>query len=219
MTTKTPKAPKTQRPRAKKSSSPSAPANSAEALFGSSQAPPDDCRPLCVARVGRAHGLRGDFHARGATDEAGSSLWHVERLWLRPPKTSESKPATAAPWYPASIRNRRGGNVPIMALNGVNGRDQARSILHWELWVLREDLPELKEDEFYMADLVGLDVLDADGKLIGRVDGIWDGVAHDNIVMLDTEGLELQIPFVEAHVAEVDLVEGFVKLTRRPIRA
>lgn len=162
--------------------------------------------------------MNGAFVARGFTPSVGNSLWHADRLWLCPPG-SIARTEGPERWYPAKIASRSGSGNLRLTLAEINSREQARALVHWELWLLREDFPPTDEDEFYMADLVGLDVVDPEGRPVGRVSEIWEGIHHDNLVILDLAGEELQVPFVEAHVADVNLAESKVILTGRPIRA
>lgn len=70
-----------------------------------------------------------------------------------------------------------------------------------EIHVLRDALPRLEEGSYYVADLVGLEVLDENGAAVGRVTDVLPGPAND-VLELDTG---LLLPLVEACVREVDL--------------
>lgn len=74
-------------------------------------------------------------------------------------------------------------NVIIAKIEGVNDRNSAESLRGTELFVSRDDLPELKENEYYQSDLIGFDVV-RDGKKIGVVDGFQNFGAGD-IIELD----------------------------------
>ena len=77
-----------------------------------------------------------------------------------------------------------------------------------ELYVHREELPPLEEDAYYVADLVGLDVLDENGVKVGVVHDVLPGPAND-VLELDTG---LLLPLVDACVREVDLAQRKVLL-------
>jgi len=70
-----------------------------------------------------------------------------------------------------------------------------------ELAVPRAALPELAEDAYYVADLVGLEVVDDRGARVGTVRDVLPGPAND-VLELDTG---LLLPLVEACVREIDL--------------
>jgi 16S rRNA processing protein RimM len=175
---------------------------------------------LCVpvARIGRAHGLDGSFAVRSLTPgNEPESLNSIERVWLRPPGAESAAPDS--PWFETRVITRRSGTPLRLRLHGIDDRQQARALVHWELWVARDDFPQPDEGEFYVIDLIGAEVFDAQGQSIGTVIQVWQGPAHDNLVVMDLEGDELQIPLVEAHVDEIDLEAKRVTLTGRPIRA
>jgi len=75
-----------------------------------------------------------------------------------------------------------------------------------ELEVPRVELPPPAEDEYYVADLVGLDVVEAEGRQLGRVAGVYTGVANDALEL--ESGIAL--PLVEDCVLEVDLERGLI---------
>jgi 16S rRNA processing protein RimM len=77
-----------------------------------------------------------------------------------------------------------------------------------ELHVPREALRQLEEGSYYVADLVGLEVLDENGVTVGRVEDVLPGPAND-VLELDTG---LLLPLVDACVREVDLAGGRVLL-------
>lgn len=74
-------------------------------------------------------------------------------------------------------------NVIIAKIDGINDRNTVETLRGTELFILRDDLPELKTGEYYQTDLIGFDVI-RDGKKIGIVDGFQNFGAGD-IIELD----------------------------------
>jgi 16S rRNA processing protein RimM len=74
-------------------------------------------------------------------------------------------------------------NVIIAKIDGVNDRNVAESLRGTSLYISHDDLPKLKENEYYQSDLIGFDVI-RDGKKIGIVDGFQNFGAGD-IIELD----------------------------------
>ena len=74
-------------------------------------------------------------------------------------------------------------NVIIAKIDGINDRNTVETLRGTPLFVLRDDLPKLKENEYYQSDLIGFDVI-RDGKKIGIVDGFQNFGAGD-IIELD----------------------------------
>jgi 16S rRNA processing protein RimM len=94
-------------------------------------------------------------------------------------------------------------------IQGVSTKEQADALRGTSLHVPRDRLPSLPDDEFYHADLIGLDAYDPGGALIGKVSGIYNHGAGD-IVEISPTGHKsaLLLPFTTAIVPNVDLAAG-----------
>lgn len=92
-------------------------------------------------------------------------------------------------------------------LSGVNTREEAEALKGVTLWALRSALPSLPDDEFYHADLIGLEVVDTGGAPLGRVRAIYDHGAGDILEITGRAGV-LLLPFTRAIVPTVDLAAG-----------
>jgi 16S rRNA processing protein RimM len=92
---------------------------------------------------------------------------------------------------------------------GVNNREQAEALRGTSLYVARDRLPALPEDEFYHADLIGLAAFDTGGAALGTVTAIHNHGAGD-IVEISPTGHKsaLLLPFTKAIVPNVDLAVG-----------
>ena len=75
-----------------------------------------------------------------------------------------------------------------------------------DIAVLRGEMPEAEEGEYYWDDLIGLEVVNGEGAALGKVTGLLETGAHD--VLQVTGERERLIPFVDAYVREVDLEAG-----------
>ena len=137
-----------------------------------------------IGRVGRPHGLDGSFFVEGPSDRAdafatGATVW-VDGV---PVKIVVSK--------------RGSQRRPVIRLE----RRVERGTI---LTVPRELLPALDADEYYAFQLVGLEVEEEGGRLLGRVREVLDYPAND-VLELDSG---LSLPLVEACVRKVDLEGG-----------
>lgn len=136
---------------------------------------------VVVGRVGRPHGVDGSFVVEGASEEE-------ERFEVGAELLVDGEPAEV-------VASRRvGGGRRAIRLD----RSVERGA---ELSVRRDALPPLPADSYYVADLVGLDVLDERGNRVGAVRDVLPGPAND-VLELDSG---LLLPLVEACVREVDL--------------
>jgi len=92
-------------------------------------------------------------------------------------------------------------------LSGVETKEQADALRGVTLWADRAALPALGDDEFYHADLIGLEVVDTGGASLGRVRAIHDHGAGD-ILEIHGQSGTLLVPFTRAAVPTVDLSAG-----------
>ena len=94
-------------------------------------------------------------------------------------------------------------------ISGVATKDQADALRGTSLYVAREKLPSLPNDEFYHADLVGLEVRDPGGEVIGKVTGVHNHGAGD-ILEIAAIGHKsaLLLPFTMVNVPTVDITAG-----------
>jgi 16S rRNA processing protein RimM len=91
-------------------------------------------------------------------------------------------------------------------IKGVQYKDQADAMRGIRLCTNRENLPNLPDDEYYHADLVGLDVYDTGGKKLGKVSAVYDHGAG-NFLEINTKGTKntVLLPFTRDAVPTVDL--------------
>jgi 16S rRNA processing protein RimM len=105
-----------------------------------------------------------------------------------------------------SAREVKGGVIARVA--EVETREQAEALRGLKLHVPREALPEPDEDEFYLADLIGMTVEAADGQVLGQVRSVRDFGAGDLLEIAPSLGGEAwYLPFTRAAVPEVQLSE------------
>ncbi len=89
----------------------------------------------------------------------------------------------------------------------VASRDGAQALVNTRLYVPRAKLPKPDEDEFYLADLMGLEAVDANGKSLGTI-----SMVHDYGAGTSLEIGALIVPFTKACVPVVDLQAGRVTI-------
>jgi 16S rRNA processing protein RimM len=93
-------------------------------------------------------------------------------------------------------------------LTGVATREQAEALKGTRLYVPRDRLPPLPDDEFYYADLIGLSVFDTGGASLGTVRAVLDHGAGDILEIVRPGAPELLLPFTRATVPTIDLAAG-----------
>ena len=150
---------------------------------------------ICVARIGAAHGVRGEV-----------------KLW-----SFTQDPAAVASYGPLETQDgtrrfeikalRPAKDHFVARIAGVDDRDAAEKLRNLELYIPRARLPEIDEaDTFYHADLIGLDVVTSDGAQIGTVYALHNFGAGDIIEIIPIGGGDaLMLPFNETTVPKIDI--------------
>ncbi|MEU5659587.1 ribosome maturation factor RimM [Streptomyces sp. NPDC047737] len=162
---------------------------------------------LVVARIGRAHGIKGEVTVEVRTDEP--------ELRLGPGAVLVTEPAHVGPLTIETGRVHSGRL--LLRFEGVRDRTAAEALRN-TLLISEVDPEELPEDpdEFYDHQLMDLDVVLADGTEIGRITEISHLPSQDLFIVERADGSEVMIPFVEEIVTEIDLEEQRVVITPPP---
>lgn len=146
---------------------------------------------ILVGEIGRPHGVRGLVKLRSFTADPADIAGYG-------PLSDEGGTRTYALTLLADGLGR---------IEGITDRDAAQRLTGTKLYVDRDRLPKLEEDEFYLADLEGLEAVDAQGQVLGRVRAVEEHGAGPFLTIGTAKG-ELLIPFTLACVPQVDIAGG-----------
>lgn len=97
------------------------------------------------------------------------------------------------------------GKYILAEINGVSTREAAEDISGTELWIERDKLPEISEnDAFYIEDLMGLSAVDKNGQPAGTVIAVHNFGAGDLLEIKPPSGEAYLLPFTKEHVPEIN---------------
>jgi len=154
--------------------------------------------PICVARIGAAHGVRGAV-----------KLWTFTEDPLAVQTYGPLITKDGSRQFEVATAREAKGHL-VATLKGVATREEAERLNGIELYVARDKLPATDDDEYYHADLIGLAAVTAGGAPLGRVIAIHNFGAGDIIEIAPPHGPTLLLPFTNAVVPTVDLAAGRV---------
>lgn len=147
--------------------------------------------PLVVGRFNGVYGVQG---------------WLKVYSWTQPRENI----LTYNPWLVRSeygwrrvkvLEGRRQGKGIVVKLEGVHDRDQALALRDIEIAIDRDQLPQLPEGEYYWSDLLGLEVVNTAGHVLGKVESLMETGADDVLVVQgDVKRL---IPFTEPEIVKL----------------
>ncbi len=163
-----------------------------------------------MAQVLVPYGVLGWLKLRPHSSQP-EALLGYRRWWLR------DSPGAAWREVVRAEAKMHSGTV-LARLEGIDSREAALALRGAEVGVMREAMPVLRAGELYWADLVGLEVVNREGAVLGRVASVQEYGAHP-VLRVAAEGeaaAERLIPFVAAHVDGVDVAAGRIDVDWQP---
>ena len=151
---------------------------------------------VCLARVATAHGVRGQVRLRCYTERPEDVLAYGPLF-----------DATGERRFDLRLTGTARDGV-LVRIEGVDDREAALALHGLELFVPRTALPEPEEDEYYIADLVGLEARWPDGRRFGTVRQCGNFGAGDVLDVVTEDGRVVSLPFESETVPSVDLAAG-----------
>nr|WP_096358693.1 ribosome maturation factor RimM [Variibacter gotjawalensis] len=149
---------------------------------------------VCVAQIGAAHGIRGEVRLRSFTGEPEA----IKRYGAL--ETEDGKRSLEI----VSLRPQK--DMFVARLKGVDDRNAAEALRNTRLYVSRERFGKTEEDEFFHADLIGLDVFDRGGTKLGSIAAVENFGAGDLIEIAPVSGdPTYYLPFTKRAVPEIDI--------------
>jgi len=152
---------------------------------------------VCVGAVAGAYGVRGEVRLKSFCAEP-------EDIEEYSPLSTED----GAQSYSIVLTGRIKNGLTAR-LGGIESKEAADALKGLRLYAPRDRLPALPDDEYYYADLIGLEVLDTGGTVLGRVKSVQNHGAGD-LLEIAGPGLKATVllPFTREIVPTVDLEAG-----------
>jgi 16S rRNA processing protein RimM len=157
-----------------------------------------DDRLVVMGVIGKPHGVRGLMRVNAFTAEP-------EALADYAPLTDRNGRQFALEWVSGNVAQL--SEIIAGKLRKITDRNEAERLVNTELLVPRSKLPEADEEEFYLADLIGLRAVGADGAALGTITAVHD---YGGGTSLEIAPGALLVPFTKAAVPEIDVAAGRV---------
>ena len=171
---------------------------------------PEDA--LEVGRIGDAWGVKGWFKVSAYAPQP-EVLLSARRWYLRPADNAVAARSASIPAVISLREARLHGDSLVALARDIDDRAAAEALRGARIYIARSAFPTPQVDEFYWADLIGLDVVNREGAMLGTVVGLIDTGAQsvlrvrssDAAPTDDAAEAERLIPFVSAYIDAVDL--------------
>lgn len=153
---------------------------------------------VCIAAVAGAFGVKGEVKLKPFTDDPMSCVSYG-------PLLNEQGDTVLS-----VTSSRKVKTMLAVRTSEVTTREQAEALKSTKLYVPRDALPQPEDEEFYYTDLIGLNVVTADGKECGRIKAVHDFGGGD-VIEIQQQGVkDWYHPFTKDAVPEIDIAGGKV---------
>jgi 16S rRNA processing protein RimM len=158
---------------------------------------------VVLGRLADPYGIRGwvRLHAFGDDPLAWAEMpvWWISR--------------DGTDWQEKKLKNLRvHGDGLVVLLEGIADRSGAEALKGLLVGAPRQSLPATDEDEYYWADLIGLEVVNTAGESLGKVESLIETGANDVLSVVADDGTKRLLPFVAAVVLAVEKEEGRLRV-------
>lgn len=149
---------------------------------------------LKVGVVTSVHGIKGEVKVFPTTDDS-RRFKKLKQVYLDTGKELLSLEIEGVKFFKQMV---------ILKFKGYENPDDVMKFRQKELWIDRKDAVRLSEDEYFIADLIDMEVCDEEGKLIGTLKDVISTGANDVYAVETMEGKEVLFPAIKQCVLDVD---------------
>lgn len=155
-----------------------------------------------VGTIVRAHGVQGEVKVRPDTDDP-TRVLELPVVYVG----DSSAVAQELQVIACRIQESRHGQTILLRLGEVTTREGADALRGTLVFANADDLPGLGDDEYYLDELVGMQVVEDSGRDLGLVKEVLELPAHP-VLLLEVDGRDVLIPAVSPFVTSVDPESG-----------
>ena len=153
---------------------------------------------LRVGVITSPHGIKGEVNVYPTTDEP-DRFSQISDLFTEKNGQSEKRTVEGVKFFKGMV---------ILKLSGIDSIDDAEKMRSADLYIHRSQSSPCKEGEYFVCDLLDLDVVDLEGQTVGTVKDVLTTGANPVIVIQKPDGKELLLPKIPVCIREVDLENG-----------
>lgn len=159
-------------------------------------------KQLQVGVIASTHGIRGEVKVFPTTNDA-NRFRQLNKVYLD----------TGREQIRLEIENVKFfKQFAILKFKGIDNINDVEKYRGRSLLIDREDAIELEDDEYYIADMLGMEVYTEDGKLFGSLKDVMETGANDVYIIESEEHGEVLVPAIKDCILEVDIRENRMKI-------
>ncbi|EYE89320.1 16S rRNA-processing protein RimM [Fervidicella metallireducens AeB] len=150
---------------------------------------------LKVGQIINTHGIRGEVKVYPLTDDV-KRFSSLKKVFIK--KDEE--------YIPIEVQGVKYiKNLVILKLSGIEDMNEAMRYKNVFLYVDRENAVELSEDTYFIADLIGIEVIEEDGRKLGNIVSVFSTGSNDVYEIKQENGKTFLIPAIKEVVKNVDI--------------
>jgi 16S rRNA processing protein RimM len=160
-----------------------------------------------IGKIIKTHALKGELSVASNSDFIEERFKVGATLYVKQNGIMKELEITSVRFHQNNI---------LITVNNWNDINLVTHLVGLTLYVNRDQLPELAENEYYYSDLIGLEVFATTNEYIGKITDVLE-YPHGSILEIYNEDKKILIPFVDAFVKDikdgkvmVELIEGLV---------
>jgi 16S rRNA processing protein RimM len=153
-----------------------------------------------IGVITSTHGLKGEVKVYPTTDDV-NRFKSLKKCVIRTKKGDIEAEKKGCKFFK---------NMVILSFKEFNDINQVEGFKSCEIYVAREDAVPLEEDEFYIADVIDMDIVDEGGEKLGVLKDVMQTGANDVFVVNLNDGSELLMPVIKDCVLDIDYDAGRV---------
>ncbi|MEG0962869.1 MAG: ribosome maturation factor RimM [Lachnospiraceae bacterium] len=149
---------------------------------------------LQVGVIANTHGIRGEVKVFPTTDNV-KRFEELKKIWLDTGKGMKELEITQVKYFK---------NLAILKFKGIDNINEIEIYKGKGLFVTRKNAVKCEEDEYFIADLIGMQVITKDGVSLGVITDVLTTGAND-VYVVDVHGKELLLPAIKECILKVDM--------------
>jgi 16S rRNA processing protein RimM len=159
---------------------------------------------LAFGKILTTHGNKGEIRVFPFSGQV-ENLTNLNRVFVQKENVGEPEEFTI-------LRLRSHNRSHFLMLEGISSIEDAREIKGSIILIEEKELPQLKKNEYYWFQLIGLTVYTKEGTFIGKVDDLMERDPQTILIVKDNDK-EVLMPMIDSIIKEIDLDESKVTIT------
>ena len=147
-----------------------------------------------IGVITSTHGLKGEVKVFPTTDDP-QRFKKLKKCFIRTPKGDIHVEKNSCKFFK---------NMVILSFKEFKDINEIEKYKSCDIYVTREDAVPLEEDEYYISDVIGMEIVTEEGELLGKLEDVMQTGANDVFVIRLTNDKELLMPVIKECVLDMN---------------